>query len=170
MLLIFVLFTATLFPGPASKGVRKPAGCDFFTRQNASKILGGEVTWTGTDATEVEPKKWTCTFVSKNSADGPKVYFGLHRFRDPDKAREEIDAMVESNKNRAGFERWKGLGDDAIVHTDGANFHFVMVRKGVRSFSIKVNPAGAISLENVKLVAEDLVRKMEQIGGESGGN
>lgn len=170
MLFIIVLFIAALSPEPESVGMRKPAGCDFFTRQNAVKILGTDVTWTGTDSTESEPKKWSCTFVSKESADGPKVYFGLHRFTDTDKAREEFDSIVESNKNHAGFERWKGAGDDAIVHTDGANFHFVIVRKGIRSFRIKVNPAGSTSLENLKLVAEDIVRKMDSMGGGSTGN
>jgi hypothetical protein len=166
MLLIVVLFIATLYPESAYFGVRKPAGCDFFTRQNASKILEGEVTWTGTDATESELKKWTCTFVSKEAADGPKLYFGLHRFASADKAREEFDAIVQSNKNHAGFEKWVGIGDDALVHTDGANFQFVMVRKGIRSFRIKVNPAGSISIENMKLVSEDLIRKMAELGGE----
>jgi len=166
MLPTIILFIAAISPDNSSLIVRKPAGCDFFTRQNAVKILGTDVTWTGTDSTESEPKKWSCTFVSKESADGPKVYFGLHRFTDADKAREEFDAIVESNKNHAGFERWNGPGDDALVHTDGANFQFVMVRKGIRSFRIKVNASGTTSLENVKLVAEDLVRKMDEMGGE----
>jgi len=51
------------------------------------------------------------------------------------------------------------------VHSDGQNFQLVMVRKGVRSFRIKVNPTGTTSLENVKAVAEDLVRKMEEMEG-----
>ena len=162
MLLILLLFIISVGSESPFAAVRKPAGCDFFTYQNASKILGGEVTWTGTDATDIEPKKWPCTFVSKASADGPKIYFGLHRFADAEKAREEFDAIVRSNKDHAGFEKWQGVGDDAVIHTDGSNFHFVMVRKGLGSFRVKVNPAGSTSLDDVKLVAEDLVRKMEK--------
>jgi len=165
MLPLIILFIAAMAPDNSNVIARKPAGCDFFTRQNATKILGTEVRWTGNDATEVEPKKWTCTFVSKASADGPRLYFGLHRFTTREKARKEFDAVVESNKNHTGLERWKDVGDDAIVHSDGQNFQLVMVRKGVRSFRIKINPAGSTSLENVKAVAEDLVRKMEGMEG-----
>jgi hypothetical protein len=166
MLLITILFIASLSPEASFAGMPKPAGCDLFSRQNASKIIGSEVTWTGNDSPDSEPKKWTCTFVSKKSPDAPKVYFGLHRFSDVDKAREEFDAIVASNKNHAGFERWAGVGDDAIVHTDGSNFQLVMVRKGIRSFRIKVNPARSTSLETLKAVAEDLVRKLDAMKNE----
>ena len=166
MLFIVVLFIATLFPESSLIGLRKPAGCDFFTRQNASKILGAEVTWTGTDSTESEPKKWTCTFAPKEAADGAKVFFVLHRFDKAESALKEFDAIVQSNKEHAGFEKWAGVGDDAIIHTDGAKFQFVMVRKGNRSFRIKVNPSGSTSLDHLKLVAQDLTRKLEEMEGE----
>lgn len=167
MLLIIVIFLlVSLFPEAFFPGMPKPAGCDFFTRENASKIIGTEVTWSGTDSAESEPKKWTCTFVSKESVEGPKVYFGLHRFITSEKAREEFDAIVASNKNHSGFEKWPGIGDDAIVHADGSNFQVVMVRNGIQSFRIKVNPAGTLSLENVKAVAETLVKKLEEIRAE----
>ena len=163
MLPILILFIASLAPDSSNLVVRKPAGCDFFSRQNAEKILSTEVSWTGTDATEGEPKKWTCTFVSKQNLEGPKLYFGLHRFTTMEKAREEFEAIVASNKGHEGFQRLEGIGDDAIVHTDGSNFQLVAVRKGVRSFRIKVNPAGSTSIESVKVVAEDLVRKLESM-------
>ena len=34
--------------------VRKPAGCDLFAKANVEKILGTDVTWTGTDSTAKE--------------------------------------------------------------------------------------------------------------------
>lgn len=163
--LLFFSFIFAANPWESNTGLRKPAGCDFFTKANAVKILGTDVTWSGTDSTANEPKKWTCTFVSKSAADGPKLYFGLYRFSTAESAREEFDAIVMSNKNHAGFERWHGVGDDSIVHTDGSNFHFVMVRKGMRSFRIKVNPAGSTSIADIKAVAEDLVGKMTELDG-----
>lgn len=163
--LLFFSFIFAANPGESNVGFRKPVGCDFFTRANAVRILGADVTWTGTDSTANEPRKWTCTFVSKDAAEGPKLHFVLHRFSAAEAAREEFDSVVNSNKNHAGFERWDGIGDDAIVHTDGANFQLVMVRKGIRSFRIKVNPAGSTSLETVKLVAQDLVKKMDELEG-----
>lgn len=160
------LFIALFSPDLSSSAVWKPAGCDFFTKANAVKILGADVTWTGTDSTANEPKKWTCTFVSNESAHGPKLHFGLHRFASDQAALEDFDSIVVSNKGQAGFVRWQGVGDDAIVHTDGSNFQFVMVRKGVRSFRIKVNPTGTTSPEDIKAVAEDLVKRMaEKEGG-----
>lgn len=164
MLPMMILFIASLFPDSSNVVFRKPAGCDFFTRQNAEKILGTEVTWTGTDATEAEPKKWTCTFTSKQNPGGPKLYFGLHRFTSSDKAREEFNSIAESNKDHAGFEKLEGIGDQAIAHSDGSNFQLVVVRKGIRSFRIKVNPAVSTSLETVKSVAKDLATKMDEMG------
>lgn len=163
--LLFFSFIFAANPFESNPGFRKPAGCDFFTKANAVRIIGTDVTWTGTDSTANEPRKWTCTFVSKNAAEGPKLYFVLHRFTTAEAAREEFDSVVDSNKNLAGFERWQGVGDDAIIHTDGANFQLVMVRKGIRSFRIKVNPAGSTSLENVRSVAQDLIKKMEEMEG-----
>jgi hypothetical protein len=164
-MLTILLFITLFSPDTSTPAVWKPAGCDFFTKANAVRIIGTDVTWTGTDSTANEPRKWTCTFVSKDAIEGPKLHFVLHRFAAAEAAREEFDSVVNSNKNHSGFERWKGVGDDAIVHTDGANFQLVMVRKGVRSFRIKVNPAGSTSLENVKLVAQDLIKKMEELEG-----
>lgn len=163
--LLFFSFIFAANPWESNTGLRKPAGCDFFTKANAVRILGTDVAWTGTHATVDEPKKWTCTFVSNTSADGPKLYFGLYRFAAAKSAREEFDAIVASNKNHGGFERWHGVGDDAIVHTDGSNFHFVMVRKGMRSFRIKVNPAGSTSIADIKAVAEDVARRMIELDG-----
>jgi len=163
--LLFFSFIFAANPWESNVGFRKPAGCDFFTKANAVKIIGTDVTWTGTDSTANEPRKWTCTFVSKDAVEGPKLHFVLHRFTSTEAVRDEFDSVVSSNKNLAGFERWDGIGDDALVHTDGANFQLIMVRKGIRSFRIKVNPAGSTSLENVKLVAQDLIKKMEELEG-----
>lgn len=164
--MLTILLFITLFSlDTSTAAIWKPVGCDFFTKANAVKILNTEVTWTGTDATANEPRKWTCTFVSKDAKAGPNLYFGLHRFTTAEAVREEFDGVALSNKNHAGFERWQGVGDDAIVHTDIANFHFVMVRKGIRSFRIKVNPATGTSLEDVKLVAQDLVKQMGELEG-----
>ncbi|MBK9153843.1 MAG: hypothetical protein IPM25_06445 [Chloracidobacterium sp.] len=158
-MLIVILFIAMFSPETAEAGLRKPAGCDFFTRANAEKILGSEVTWTGTDATGAT-QKWTCTFVSKTAADGRKVHFGLIEFRSEQAARDDFDSIVRSNTELKGFEKWSGIGEDAIVHTDGPNFQLIVVRRGQRSFRIKVNPAGSTSIEDVKFVARDLIRKM----------
>ena len=164
-MLTILLFIAMFSPDMSPATLWKPAGCDFFTKANAVKILGSDVTWTGTESTVKEPREWTCTFIPKDSAAGTNLYFGLRRFSTAESARKEFDAIVMSNKNHAGFKRWSGVGDDAIVHTDGANFHLVVVRKGIGSFRIKVNPAGSTSLEDVKLVAEDLVEKIAEMDG-----
>ena len=162
--MLTILLFITLFSHDSSPAaVRKPAGCDFFTKANAVKILNTDVTWTGTDSTANEPRKWTCAFVAKDLAEGPKLYFSLYRFTTAEAAREDFEAVALSNETHPGFERWRGVGDDAIVHTDGANFQFVMVRKGTRSFRIKVNPSGTTSVNNVKAVAKDIVNKIAEM-------
>ncbi len=140
----------------------KSVACDFLTHDNAMKILGRQSIGTDGGMTEdPEGRKWRCTFVPVDAAsNSPKLHFMIMRSPGEDVAKQSFDAIRQSNKRLAGFEEWPGVGDEALVHSDGKNFQFVMVRKGVKSIRIKVNPADGVSLETVKAVASSLVTKM----------
>ena len=161
--LIFTTLTVSAHPDAAAASVAKPAACHYFGYENAAKLLGTEVSADDGGMTEdAAGRTWKCNFypADKAAKDGPKLYFMLAKSSSADTAKGAFEAVRESNKKHKGFEEWPGVGDEAVVQTDVANFHFVMVRKGANSIRIKVNPARGVSLDAVKNAAEMLVAKM----------
>lgn len=145
----------------ASKKLRKPVACRFFTNENAMKILGSDVRGTDSEMTEDgNVRKWSCTFTSASGENGPKIYFLIVRDTSADAAKKAFQDIRQSNKDHAGFEEWSGVVDEAIVHSDDPNFQFVMVRKGAKTVRIKVNPANGVSLNDVKTVAQELAGRL----------
>ncbi|MBL8122691.1 MAG: hypothetical protein KIT61_07415 [Pyrinomonadaceae bacterium] len=139
----------------------KPVACQFFTNDNAKKIIGEDVR--GVDGDEATPdggRKWTCTFTAVSSEDGPKVFFMLMRNSSEDAAKRLFEEIRQSNKNHTGFEEWPGVGDEAITHTDGSNFQFLMIRKGLKTIRLKVNPAKGVSMADVKTIASSLASRL----------
>lgn len=143
----------------------KPAACDFFSYENATKIIGGKVRGEDGGMTEDETgRAWRCTFVSanENSAETyPKLYFMLQRSKAEADARAAFEAVRVSDKKHAGFEDWPDVGDEAVAHTDGKGFQLVMIRKGANTIRLKVNPVNGASFDVVKEVAASLVPKMK---------
>lgn len=139
----------------------KSVACDFFTYDNAQKILGKA---TGADDGMhdiADGRKWGCTFTASDKGEKPpKLYFTIIKATSEDVAKNAFDVIRNSNNKHQGFEEWPGVGDEALVHTDAPNFHFVMVRKGVKTIRIKVNPAEGVSPDAVKSAAISLLPKM----------
>jgi hypothetical protein len=145
--------------------LRKPVACDFFSYENAAKIIGTRVR--GEDAGMTEDEKdraWRCTFVAadENSiASSPKLHFMLLKSTSIDAAISSFAELRSSNAKLQGFEEWPGVGDEAVVHTDGKGFQFVMIRKGGYTIRLKVNPVNGASLDVVKDVAAELATKLK---------
>ena len=139
----------------------KSVACDFFTYDNAQKLIGRA---TGADdgmQDVAEGRKWGCTFTASDKGEkGPKLYFVLYKATSEDVAKQSFETVRQSNKKHNGFEEWPGVGDEAVVHSDAPNFHFVMVRKGVKTIRVKINPAEGVSLEELKNVARLLTAKL----------
>lgn len=159
--LLFVSAEAGASPSVRSAAYKSVA-CDFFTHENAMKVLGGQSVGTDGGMTEnAEGRNWRCTFTPKDGNEkAPKLFFMIMKSPSEESARNAFQAIRESNKDHNGFGEWHGVGDEAVVHSDAPNFHFVMVRKGVKTIRIKINPADGVSLENVKAAALALVPKM----------
>jgi hypothetical protein len=166
MLLVFLLTTIFMTgdmakPTVAESAALKPAACKFFTYENAEKLIGRS---TGADSEmqEVaEGLKWSCTFTASDKGENPpKLYFVLYKATSEEIAKQSFETVRQSNKKRGGFEEWPGVGDEAVVHSDAPNFHFVMVRKGVKTIRVKINPAGGVSLDELKNVARSLTAKL----------
>ena len=160
------LLISTAVENSGTSSLPKPAGCDFLGRDNATKIIGREVSWTGTDGTTPDGVDiFKCTFVeAENSEGGAKLHFMLMKSPTPEGAKKEFETVRQLNQNHAGFEEWPGVSDEAIVHSDGKSFHFVMVRTGSRTIRLKVNPVKAVELEAVKSVALSLSSRLQKGG------
>lgn len=165
---LFILIAFFLTPTPfiadsfEASTMRKSVACDFFVYENAQKILGKKVrAEDGEMSDESEGRFWRCTFTGPTEADrAPKLHFVLIRSVSDDAAKQAFEVIRDSNKNKAGFEEWPGVADEAIVHSDGKNFQFVMVRKAAKTIRMKVNPANGVSLDEVKNVAASLALKL----------
>jgi hypothetical protein len=166
--MILAMILATIFltgdarqPAVTDSAAFKSVACDFLTYDNAFKLIGKS---TGADSgmeDTAEGRKWGCTFTASDIGDKPrKLYFTMIKSSSDDGAKQAFDSIRQSNKSHAGFEEWPGVGDEAVVHSDPPNFHFVMVRKGVKAIRVKVNPAAGVSLDELKNVVVSLTGKL----------
>jgi hypothetical protein len=115
----------------------------FLTLADAEKILG-ECVHVIDSSTILGPESLTfqCGYAanemdSKTQKRGA-IYFLVEKFNEITGAQKRYSFIMESNRAN-GIKELKGLGDEAYFHTDGENFYFVMVRKGVNVFNMKVN-------------------------------
>lgn len=140
----------------------KSVACDFFTHDNAMKILGGQAVGSDGGMTEnADGKSWKCTFVPKGGDErSPKLFFMIMKSPSEESAKNTFQLIRDSNRQSNGYVEWPGVGDEAIVHSDAPNFLFVMVRKGLKTIRIKINPAEGVSLESVKAAAVSLIPRM----------
>ena len=140
----------------------KSVACDFFTHDNAMKVLGSQSIGTDGGMTEnAEGRSWKCTFTPNDGGESsPRLYFMIMKSPSEEAAKNSFQVIRDSNKMHNGFEEWSGIADEAIAHSDAPNFHFVMVRKGLKTIRIKVNPASGVSLDSIKAAAASLVPKM----------
>ena len=167
--MLFTLFLFIYFVAGAQMNVHlsdanlaKPVACSFFGHDNAAKLLGQKAT--GIDGEESKADgaiKWTCTFTTEAGENGPKIYFAIFKDVSEEAAKSEFQKVRHSNQKNAGFEEWHGIADEAVIHSDGKNFQFVMVRKGTRTFRIKIGNSNGISLDDLKTVAASLAAKMK---------
>ncbi len=119
----------------ASSELPKPHGCEHLTQADAEKMLG-VVARVAED--RIEQKENTriakCTYSASSNAEsnGPAVnlYFTFEESPTDELARRTFAEIRESNKTHRGFELWPGVGDEALVHRERPNFHFVNGSKG----------------------------------------
>jgi len=142
--------------------VAKPVACRFFGSDYALKIIGQKIRSIEEEMVENDQGKvWTCAFTAASGmADAPKVFFRIMHSTSEDLAKQDFDAVRQSNKNHVGFEEWHDIADEAVLHSDSPNFHFVMIRKGNRTIRMKINPAHGVSQDVVKAVAMALETRL----------
>jgi hypothetical protein len=163
-LFVFVFFvTACVFQNAAAEtAAAKPYACNFFTYANAEKLLGQKLTAADSDEmAENGSRRWGCTFSTTAGESGPRLFFLLIKDASEEAARAEFEKVRASNKKHAGFEEWPEVGDEAVVHTDGQNFQFLMARKGANTIRVKVANSKDVSLDELKAVTALLTAKLK---------
>lgn len=157
IILLFIILAAACMPETVAA---KPYACHYFGYGNAEKLLGPKLTTADSEEGRADGShRWNCTFTSETG--DRKIFFALFKDATDEAARAEFQRIRESNKNLSGFEDWTGVGDEAVVHTDGKNFQFLMVRKGAVSFRIKLNPVKGTPVQDVKRIAAALAEKIK---------
>jgi len=115
----------------------------FLTLADAEKILGESVHVIDSSTT-LGPESLTfqCSYAANEKDSKTKktgaIYFLMERFNEVTGAQNRYSFIMESNRAN-GIKELKDVGDEAYFHTDSENFYFIMVRKGVNVFNMKVN-------------------------------
>ena len=128
---------------------------------DAEKILGESAHMI--DSSSQQNDKVTTTHLAyranaedSNSKKTGVVYFLLEEFNELAEAQKKYKFIKDANEAH-GIEVRKDLGDEAYFHTDNENFYFIMVRKGLNVFNMKVNKiTSKTSLEEFNLVSGNI--------------
>ncbi|HKR03032.1 MAG TPA: hypothetical protein VJY62_00245 [Bacteroidia bacterium] len=84
------------------------------------------------------------------------LYFLAEHYSNVSDARKKYSFIKTANENH-GIKVLHDLGDEAYFHSDGRNFYFIMVRKGMRVFNMKVNKiTSATSLDEFNIIAKHI--------------
>ena len=89
------------------------------------------------------------------------LYFMYEEYKFDSSAMRVYSEIKTSNQTHEGFQIWNGIGDEAYYHTDGANFYFVLARKGSKMIRMKLNRVTSKSSEaEFKKISERIVEKL----------
>lgn len=133
-----------------------------FTINDAEKILGEKSHLTDSSSESIDGiTSYKCTFTAdtedKKTDKTGIIYFMVEEYSTLKAAEKVYADIMTSNKAHEGFKKLSGLGDEAYFHSDDENFLFVMVRKGVKMFRMKVNKTTSkTSLEQFNSVSEKI--------------
>lgn len=116
---------------------------ELFTKADADKIMGQQTHLTDSSSkVEAHISTYLCGYKADvgdgNTGKTGAIYFLFEQYRKIADAKKQYSDIMQANKSH-GIESIGDLGDEAYYHTDGANFYFIMVRKGKNVFNVKVN-------------------------------
>lgn len=134
-----------------------------FTLRDAEKILGEKARLADSLSSENDKRFMFLSeylAISKDPKSGKtgSVYFTYEKFKELSIARKKYFFIKKANEKHEGIKTLEGIGDEAYYHSDGENFHFIMVRKDKVVFNMKVNKTTShTSLEAFMEVTRDIV-------------
>lgn len=112
------------------------------TLADAEKILGERAHITdSTMSTQsnIVVYKSTYTANAGNDATRGSVTFLFEDYKLQGDATTKYGFIKASHEGKAGFEELRGLADEAYFHSDKKNTHIIMLRKGTKVVTMKVN-------------------------------
>jgi len=138
---------------------------NLFTLPDAEKILG-EAGHLEDSTTKGDAAKLTyqCAYKANQVDSGTEktgaVYFLIEQYNQVSSAHEKYDFIKKANEDH-GIKVLSDLGDEAYFHSDGKNFYFIMVRKGVKVFNMKLNKITAhTSLDQFNAIAQHITASL----------
>jgi hypothetical protein len=167
---IFYLLTTTLAIFGCSQSatsgrtiLSENAGyANVFTLPDAEKVLGEPAHLSDSASTvSKDVSRFSCAY-SANAKDEKTgmtgvIYFLSEHYADLSAAQKKYSSIKKANENHEGIKVLNDIGDEAYFHTDGENFYFIMVRKGLTVFNMKVNKITSnTSLEQFHLIAKKI--------------
>jgi hypothetical protein len=114
-----------------------------FTLEDAEKILGEPATLEDSSTSngkngDVYQSSYKALSEEASTKKTGIVYFLVTKFANEDFAKRDYSSIKTANQHN-GIEELNNLGNEAYFHTDNENFYYIMVRKGLYGFRIKVN-------------------------------
>jgi len=115
-----------------------------FTKTDAEKILGEPAHLTDSaSSVRQDTIEYRCTY----TADTPdlktgkrgNIYFMWDQYADTSIAKSLYSFFKKANETHEGVKVIHDLGDEAYFHSDGENFYFILVRKGLKMIRMKVD-------------------------------
>jgi hypothetical protein len=149
----------------SASGDHRVSLTELFTLEDAEKIMGEPAVITdssnsGGKTGNVYQSAYKAVNEDPNSKKTGTVYFLANQFVNEDFAKQDYASIKTANQDN-GIEELDHLGDEAYFHTDGENFYYIMVRKGVYGFRIKVNKiTSKTSKDALMKTAERITEKL----------
>jgi hypothetical protein len=134
----------------------------FFSKSDAEKILG-EKAFLSDSSSTIKKDTLECksayTAYSKDQKTGKTgvIYFMIEQYNHDISAKNAYNSIKVANENHEGVKIVHDMGDEAYFHSDGRNFHFILVRKGKIMFRMKVSKITSYtSLNEFNLISKKI--------------
>jgi hypothetical protein len=134
---------------------------DLFTLADALKILG-ENAHLSDSSTSLQKDvvnyhyTYTANAADSKSKKTGNIYYLLEDYSYVSLAEKKYSSIKKANQDH-GIKTLHDLGDEAYFHSDNENFYFIMVRKGPKVLTMKVNKITSnTSLDEFNRVAREI--------------
>jgi len=138
---------------------------ELFTLEDAIKILG-EPAFLVDSSTSTLKEVVRFQSAYKANAEDPEtrktgtIYLLFEEYSTTEAANEKYDFTKTANQDH-GIKTLENLGDEAYFHSDNTNFYFVMIRKGTKVATMKVNKITTNTfLDEFNAIAERIGKEM----------
>lgn len=145
--------------------VQNKALNELFTLEDAVKILG-EPAFLADSSTSVLKAVVRFQSAYKANVEDPEtrktgaIYLLFEDYSTDEAANEKYDFTKTANQDH-GIKTLENLGDEAYFHSDNTNFYFIMIRKGTKVATMKVNKITTNTfLDEFNAVAERIAKEM----------